>query len=318
LSSGRSGPRSRRRCSPLRDASLRTRSTSPTGSTTPSQWPPFRPCTWRYRRPFRQRQRPSQVRFRHRSEDQRQHQWPHREPLLAEEEAEQLDGLPPDEGGTRGYESILDALQPLLPWRQLGWHYRSKDERLIAFSNAHIYGGSLTTFPGAFTEAPISHVLVGADSARPTAKGSSRWLNLGSAGGQPSELAKVAVILVAARIDVQLPWSVYRRRFAIEHLTIDLGIVNIVRDQNNVVNLPPSSTAPTPEKAREFDIRSPHRHGLDVTDEGDEESNGARGLGAQDIEDQDGYYDDSSSSAADLPQMSIISDLSDSTQVAYA
>jgi rod shape determining protein RodA len=33
-----------------------------------------------------------------------------------------------------------------------------------------------------------------------TAKGSSRWFNLGSAGGQPSELAKIAVILVAARI----------------------------------------------------------------------------------------------------------------------
>ncbi len=91
----------------------------------------------------------------------------------AAEEAEQLDGLPPDDGGTRGYESILDALQPLLPWRQLGWHYRSKDERLIAFSNAHIYGGSLTTFPGAWADPPVSHVLVASDPERPTAKGSS-------------------------------------------------------------------------------------------------------------------------------------------------
>ena len=45
-----------------------------------------------------------------------------------------------------------------------------------------------------------------------TAKGSSRWFNLGSAGGQPSELAKIAVILVAARmlqdVDVaRLRWT---------------------------------------------------------------------------------------------------------------
>src|SRR5688572_28406090 len=45
--------------------------------------------------------------------------------------------------------------------------------------------------------------------------------------------------LVASRIEVRLPWSVFRRRFAIEHLIIDHGIVDIVRDANNVVNLPP-------------------------------------------------------------------------------
>ena len=37
------------------------------------------------------------------------------------------------------------ALRPLLPTWPLTWHYRSRDERLVAFSNAHIYGGSLTT-----------------------------------------------------------------------------------------------------------------------------------------------------------------------------
>ena len=70
--------------------------------------------------------------------------------------------------------------------------------------------------------------------------------------------------LVASRIEVRLPWSVFRRRFAIEHLTIDHGIVNIVRDKNNVVNLPPSSNAPTPERARRIDIRSLTLNGLDV------------------------------------------------------
>jgi len=51
--------------------------------------------------------------------------------------------------GTSGFESILDALGSLLSFRWLRWHYRSRDERLIAFSNAHIYDGMLTTFTGA-------------------------------------------------------------------------------------------------------------------------------------------------------------------------
>src|SRR6202041_1333116 len=49
-----------------------------------------------------------------------------------------------------GFESILDTLRPLLPTAPLTWHYRSRDERLVAFSNARIYGGARTTFPGVF------------------------------------------------------------------------------------------------------------------------------------------------------------------------
>ena len=70
--------------------------------------------------------------------------------------------------------------------------------------------------------------------------------------------------LIASRIEVTLPWSVYRRRFAIDHLAIDQGIVDIIRDANNVVNLPPSSNAPTPEIARRLDLRSLTLNGLDV------------------------------------------------------
>jgi very-short-patch-repair endonuclease len=51
--------------------------------------------------------------------------------------------------GTAGFESILDALGSVLSFRQLTWHYRSRDERLIAFSNVHIYNRTLVTFPGA-------------------------------------------------------------------------------------------------------------------------------------------------------------------------
>jgi len=47
-------------------------------------------------------------------------------------------------------ESLLHeckALVPLFQQAHLRWHYRSRDERLIAFSNDAFYGGSLITFP---------------------------------------------------------------------------------------------------------------------------------------------------------------------------
>jgi very-short-patch-repair endonuclease len=48
-----------------------------------------------------------------------------------------------------GFESILDLMSAFLepPW-SLDWHYRSRDEALIAFSNRHIYADRLVTFPG--------------------------------------------------------------------------------------------------------------------------------------------------------------------------
>ncbi|MFB4274074.1 AAA domain-containing protein [Nonomuraea sp. MTCD27] len=59
-----------------------------------------------------------------------------------------------------GFESVLDALRPLLPTWPLTWHYRSRDERLVAFSNARIYGGALTTFPGVSRGDCLRHVVV--------------------------------------------------------------------------------------------------------------------------------------------------------------
>jgi very-short-patch-repair endonuclease len=65
-----------------------------------------------------------------------------------ESEQPELDTPASVMAGTAGFESILDALGSLLAFRMLLWHYRSRDERLIAFSNAHIYDRMLTTFPG--------------------------------------------------------------------------------------------------------------------------------------------------------------------------
>ena len=59
--------------------------------------------------------------------------------------------------------SVLDALRPLLTTCPLNWHYRSRDERLVAFSNDRIYGGALTTFPGVARDDCLRHVVVAQD-----------------------------------------------------------------------------------------------------------------------------------------------------------
>lgn len=45
------------------------------------------------------------------------------------------------------YESVLDECSNFMFGRTLKWHYRSQDERLIAFSNQHFYNSQLVTFP---------------------------------------------------------------------------------------------------------------------------------------------------------------------------
>ena len=47
-------------------------------------------------------------------------------------------------------------LSAALPTRDLTWHYRSRDERLIAFANAHLYDGRLTTFPGTAIDSAVA------------------------------------------------------------------------------------------------------------------------------------------------------------------
>ena len=62
---------------------------------------------------------------------------------------------------TSDIESILDVAKAgLIREEMLRWHYRSRDGRLIAFSNANIYGNGLTAFPGISLTAPIGHHLV--------------------------------------------------------------------------------------------------------------------------------------------------------------
>jgi len=59
-----------------------------------------------------------------------------------------------------GFESLLATLEAFLPNWLLEWHYRSEDERLITFSNTHVYAGRLVTFPSARRREAIRHILV--------------------------------------------------------------------------------------------------------------------------------------------------------------
>jgi hypothetical protein len=62
---------------------------------------------------------------------------------------ESEDGLP-DDNDVVELESVLDeAKAKLMPEQWLGWHYRSRHESLIDFSNRRIYDGKLEIFPAA-------------------------------------------------------------------------------------------------------------------------------------------------------------------------
>jgi very-short-patch-repair endonuclease len=62
---------------------------------------------------------------------------------------------------SRNIESILDLMSIYVRPQSLEWHYRSLDERLIAFSNKQFYGNSLITFPSREEPPPaMQHHLV--------------------------------------------------------------------------------------------------------------------------------------------------------------
>ena len=65
------------------------------------------------------------------------------------------DEAPTDENDFDELESILEeATASGLPEQRLGWHYRSRHEALIDFSNQHYYDGRLSVFPAARGSVP--------------------------------------------------------------------------------------------------------------------------------------------------------------------
>jgi very-short-patch-repair endonuclease len=59
---------------------------------------------------------------------------------------------------TGAYDSILEEAVNAIPERTLKWHYRSRHEHLIAFSNAKIYNHELITFPSNIDRIPDNGV----------------------------------------------------------------------------------------------------------------------------------------------------------------
>lgn len=55
-------------------------------------------------------------------------------------------------GDVTDFESILDLCLTTFKQLRLNWHYRSRFEELIAFSNKNFYNNSLITFPSAITD----------------------------------------------------------------------------------------------------------------------------------------------------------------------
>ncbi|MGW6820941.1 DUF3320 domain-containing protein [Streptomyces sp. NPDC055005] len=61
-----------------------------------------------------------------------------------------------DEEAADSFESVLDACKAsgVLRGLPLRWHYRSRHENLIAFSNNDFYDNTMMTFPGAYEQSP--------------------------------------------------------------------------------------------------------------------------------------------------------------------
>lgn len=57
-----------------------------------------------------------------------------------------------DTVGLQQSQSILDSVMPMFNNRRLRWHYRSRHESLIAFSNQRFYNSDLILFPSPFAE----------------------------------------------------------------------------------------------------------------------------------------------------------------------
>lgn len=60
-----------------------------------------------------------------------------------------VDDSDEETGDVADFESILDLCSAVLPQLRLKWHYRSRFEQLITFSNKNFYDNALITFPSA-------------------------------------------------------------------------------------------------------------------------------------------------------------------------
>ncbi len=66
----------------------------------------------------------------------------------------EVDDNDEESGDVKDFESILDMCSGSMQQLRLCWHYRSRYEQLIAFSNKNFYNNSLVTFPSSRADAP--------------------------------------------------------------------------------------------------------------------------------------------------------------------
>ncbi|MFJ7086424.1 AAA domain-containing protein [Streptomyces griseus] len=91
-----------------------------------------------------------------------------------------------EEDSPGDFESLLDMLSSRLSCvHTLRWHYRSSDERLIAFSNRNIYDDKLVTFPGTAVESPLRLEVVDGRVAP------------GQSGSSPQEVQRVVELALS-------------------------------------------------------------------------------------------------------------------------
>jgi len=64
----------------------------------------------------------------------------------------EIDDIDDEAGDVTDFESILDICTGCMPQLRLNWHYRSRYEQLISFSNKNFYENSLVTFPSSTSD----------------------------------------------------------------------------------------------------------------------------------------------------------------------
>ena len=137
-------------------------------------------------------------------------------------------------GASEGFESLLDMMIPFVRSCYLRWHYRSRDESLINFSNHHIYQGRLVTFPGPGGPPAINHELVEQEGGIDGQQESSE-----------SEARKVAELVI---------------RHAQEHPDETLGVITMgIRHMNRVQAALDQQVEKYPELEKFFDPNAPER-----------------------------------------------------------
>ncbi|NEU14500.1 DUF3320 domain-containing protein [Methylobacterium sp. BTF04] len=140
----------------------------------------------------------------------------------------------PDTADVPDQESILDeCLAADLPRMRLSWHYRSRHESLIAFSNRHYYRGGLITFPSPVTADRAVRLITVADGLYE--RGAARV-------NRPEARAVVADVVARLRDP---------------GLTDSLGIVTFNGEQQRLIeNLLDAERRADPGLDRHFDPRT--------------------------------------------------------------